>query len=90
MQAAIEAGISKINVHTQLAKSFTEKIREILTQDLNVVDIRKYLHQAREALMEEVRAKIRLFGASGHASGISPFDETMIEPEEYVKQEIVE
>ncbi|NLW56969.1 MAG: class II fructose-bisphosphate aldolase [Firmicutes bacterium] len=90
VQAAIEAGISKINVHTQLAKSFTEKIREILTQDLNVVDIRKYLHQAREALMEEVRAKIRLFGASGHASGISPFDETMIEPEEYVKQEIVE
>ena len=90
VKAAIQAGICKINVHTQLAKTFTEKIREILTKDQNVVDIRKYLHQAREALMEEVRSKIRLFGANGHAGEISLFAEALIEPEEYIKQEIVE
>ena len=85
--AAVKAGICKINVHTQLSKRFTEKIREIFQADPYTVDLRKYLGEAREALMEEVRAKIRLFGANGKAPGVR---EVAIEPEEYTKQEIVE
>ncbi|NLY91824.1 MAG: class II fructose-bisphosphate aldolase [Firmicutes bacterium] len=84
---AVKAGICKINVHTQLCKSFTEKIREIFKADPDTVDVRKYLGAAREALKEEVRAKIRLFGASGKAPGVREVD---VGPEEYTKQEIVE
>ncbi len=85
--AAVKAGICKINVHTQLNKSFTEKIREIFKADPDTIDLRKYLGAARESLMEEVRAKIRLFGASGKAPGVR---EVAVGPEEYTKQEIVE
>ncbi len=85
--AAVKAGICKINVHTQLGKSFTEKLREIFQADPTTVDLRKYMGLGREALMEEVRAKIRLFGASGKASGVP---EVAVEPEEYIRQEIVE
>ncbi|HBT17878.1 MAG TPA: ketose-bisphosphate aldolase [Firmicutes bacterium] len=87
IKEAIKAGICKINVHTQLAKSFTEQIREILSQDDSIVDIRKYLQKAREALMEEVGAKIRLFGANGKADGVRNIE---VKPEEYIGQEIVE
>ncbi|NLM38198.1 MAG: class II fructose-bisphosphate aldolase [Firmicutes bacterium] len=85
--AAIKAGICKINIHTQLNKSFTEGIHQVFTADPKTVDVRKYLGKAREALVEEVRAKIRLFGANGKAPGVP---EVPVQPEAFVQQDIVE
>ncbi len=84
---AIEAGISKINVHTHLAKAFTKKIRQILIDKDDIADIRKYMDQGRQALAAEVKSKIRLFGANGKASNIKF---TQIKPEEYLNVEIIE
>ncbi len=90
IKEAIAAGICKINVHTQLAKRFTETARRLLQANPDVVDIRKYLSQSRQALMEEVRLKIRLFGADGKAKGVSHFPVAKIEPVDYMSQELVE
>ena len=65
IKRGIGLGISKVNVATQLAQAFTGTIREILTQDGDLVDPRKYLAPARTAQLEIVRERIRFFGASG-------------------------
>ncbi len=65
---AINAGICKVNVHTHIAKSFTERTREVLEKNSNMVDLRKYLKEGREALYEEVKNKIQIFGSEGMAA----------------------
>lgn len=67
IEQGIAIGLCKINVATQLSQAFTEAIREVLNQDGEVVDPRKYLAPARNAQMEIVRERIRFFGASGKA-----------------------
>jgi fructose-bisphosphate aldolase class II len=51
--AAIRAGMTKINVSTQLNRSFTGAVREYLRANPEVVDSRKYLGAGREALRAE-------------------------------------
>lgn len=65
IQRGIGLGLCKINVATQLSQAFTEAIREVLRQDGEVVDPRKYLAPARNAQIEIVRERMRFFGASG-------------------------
>jgi ketose-bisphosphate aldolase len=65
IRRGIGLGLGKINVATQLSQAFTEAIREVLKQDNEVVDPRKYLAPARNAQIEIVRERIRFFGASG-------------------------
>lgn len=67
IKRGIAMGLCKVNVATQLAQAFTDAIREVLTQDRELVDPRKYLSPARTAQMEAVRERIRFFGASGKA-----------------------
>ena len=62
----IKLGLSKINLSTQLNKGFTEAARAALV-DEKIVDPRKYLGPAREAMTEAVRERIRFFGAAGKA-----------------------
>jgi len=64
----IKLGLTKINVATQLSKAFTGAVRSALAADEDLVDPRKYLGPARDAQIEAVRKRIRLFGASGKAS----------------------
>lgn len=58
-------GLAKVNVATQLSQAFTGAIREVLSQDKEVVDPRKYLVEGRSAQAEIVRERIRFLGASG-------------------------
>lgn len=51
--AGIRAGMTKINVSTQLNRCFTAAVREYLQANPEVVDSRKYLGAGREALRAE-------------------------------------
>ena len=87
VEKAIKAGICKVNVHTHLAKYFTNAVREILNNNPDMVDLRKYLSAGRKALKEEVRKKIYLFGSNGKADGIEDVD---VIYDKDMEQEIVE
>lgn len=67
LAAAIRSGITKVNMATQLNAAYTGAIRSYLASDPGVTDPRRYGAPAREAIVEVVRAKCRLVGASGRA-----------------------
>ncbi len=71
--AAIEHGICKINVATYLNQAFVEAMKDSLAAKPDVVDPRKHLAPAREAVKERVREKIRLFGSNGRISASGGF-----------------
>jgi fructose-bisphosphate aldolase class II len=58
---AVRAGMTKINVSTHVNGFFTRAIREKLASDETLVDSRKYVAPAREALAEEAARMLRLF-----------------------------
>lgn len=64
--AAIEAGMSKINISTHLNKVFTGEIRKFLAENPTVVDSRKYMRVGRDALRAETARMLTLF-ARGEA-----------------------
>ena len=59
--AAIEAGMTKINVSTHLNGYFTRAVRARLDQDERLVDSRKYLGPARDAVAAEAARLLSLF-----------------------------
>jgi fructose-bisphosphate aldolase class II len=63
--AAIEHGISKINVATYLNQAFTRGLREAVAKYPDEVDPRKFLTLGRDYVKEAVREKIRLFRSAG-------------------------
>ncbi|CAH0210309.1 putative fructose-bisphosphate aldolase [Microbacterium oxydans] len=63
--AAVRAGMTKINVSTHLNGFFTKAIREKLAADATLVDSRKYLTPARDALAAEAARLLCLFAAAG-------------------------
>jgi fructose-bisphosphate aldolase class II len=67
IRKAISLGVGKINVNTENQVAMTNVIREILAKNPEMIDPRKYLGPAREAIKETVKAKIRLFGSSQQA-----------------------
>ncbi|MFC7365737.1 MULTISPECIES: class II fructose-bisphosphate aldolase [Bhargavaea] len=67
IQRAISLGTAKINVNTENQIASTKAIRDILDNDKEVYDPRKYLGPAREAIKETVQGKMREFGSSGKA-----------------------
>jgi fructose-bisphosphate aldolase class II len=62
LQAAVSAGLTKINIATQLNKVFTGAVRGCLADDDTVTDPRRYLAAGREAIAAEV---VRLLGVLG-------------------------
>ncbi|HHT41208.1 MAG TPA: class II fructose-bisphosphate aldolase [Actinomyces sp.] len=61
MVAAIEAGMTKINVSTHLNVGFTGVVREILAADEKVVDPRKYVGPGRDNVQAEVAHLLKLY-----------------------------
>lgn len=64
---AIAAGVSKINIGTELKLAFVEGVRETLARNPGVDDPRHLIGPAREAVKAVTKAKMRLFGSSGRA-----------------------
>lgn len=79
VRAAIEAGIAKINIDTQIRIAFYEAVRDAVHATEQVheesdrkgeprkYDIRSILGPAREAMTAAVADRIRVFGAAGRA-----------------------
>ena len=51
---AVEAGMTKVNIATHLNNVFTESVRQTLADNPALVDTRKYLGPARDAVAAEV------------------------------------
>ncbi|MCL0101208.1 class II fructose-1,6-bisphosphate aldolase [Peptococcaceae bacterium] len=67
IRRAISLGVSKVNIDTNIREAFTNTMRKILNEKPKEIDPRKVLGPAREAAVEIIREKIRLFGTSGKA-----------------------
>jgi len=67
IRRAIQGGICKINIATELKLPMANAIQEVFRRNPRETDPRKYMGAAREAVKETVRQKIRLFGSSGLA-----------------------
>ncbi|QGG47084.1 class II fructose-1,6-bisphosphate aldolase [Heliorestis convoluta] len=67
IRRAIEIGVRKVNIDTNLREAFTEGVREVISQKPNEIDPRKILGPAKERMSEIIREKIRLFGSSNKA-----------------------
>ncbi len=67
IQKAVSRGVGKINVNTENQVAMVKVVRELLDKNPDMIDPRKYLGPAREAIKETVKAKMRLFGSSGKA-----------------------
>jgi fructose-bisphosphate aldolase, class II len=65
LAAAVRAGMTKINIATQLNKVFTAAVRGFLSADPAAVDPRRYGSAGREAIASEVARLLRLLGAGG-------------------------
>jgi fructose-bisphosphate aldolase, class II len=64
---AVAAGIRKVNLSTALQRVFMDALREIAVAPGHETDARTVLGDARDAVMEAARHRIRLLGASGRA-----------------------
>jgi len=64
LAAAIAAGMTKINVATQLNKVYTAAIRARLAADQALVDPRRYCAAGRDAVAAEVTRLLRVLGAA--------------------------
>jgi fructose-bisphosphate aldolase class II len=73
LAAAVRAGMTKINIATQLNKVFTAAVRRYLAADPAVVDPRRYGSAGRDAVAPEVA---RLLGVVGGGAGepLSPVE----------------
>ncbi len=64
---AIELGINKINIDTDLRLTWVATVREVLAGNPKVFDPRKILGPAREAVKAVIMNKIKLFQSDGKA-----------------------
>jgi fructose-bisphosphate aldolase class II len=70
---AIELGICKINVYTEMAQIASHRIRGILDKDPSFISFPDLLLAAREAMRDLVAEKIRVFGTSDVCSTPNSF-----------------
>ena len=61
IKKAIQNGIAKVNVDTDIRIAFLGTIRKYLTEEPTNIDMRKYLGAGRESAKEMVKRRIRTF-----------------------------
>jgi fructose-bisphosphate aldolase class II len=66
LAGAVRAGMTKVNIATQLNKVFTDAVRRCLAGDPKLVDPRKYGSAGRDAIAAEVARLLRVLGAGAH------------------------
>lgn len=67
VKKAIRYGHAKVNVNTESQMSSAAKVREVLAEQPDQYDPRKYLGPARDAIKETVKFKMQEFGSSNQA-----------------------
>jgi fructose-bisphosphate aldolase, class II len=68
LRRAVQGGVTKVNVATELAACFTDAVRECLSADANLNDPRAYLGSGREAMTTRARAIMRALGSSNRVA----------------------
>jgi fructose-bisphosphate aldolase, class II len=63
LRRAVTAGMTKVNIATQLNKTFTAAVRAVLDANPSVVDTRKYVGAGRDAVAAEVARLLGVLGA---------------------------
>jgi fructose-bisphosphate aldolase, class II len=83
VRKAVQLGIRKVNIDTQIRVAFFEAMSDILEKtakehakadadgQVRKYDIRKAMTPTRDAMKEAVRDRIRVFGSSGKASAFT-------------------
>ncbi|MCT2594150.1 class II fructose-bisphosphate aldolase family protein [Streptomyces sp. N2-109] len=75
LAAAVRAGIRKVNLSTHLNSVFTGAVRGVLADRPELVDPRRYLGPAREAMAQEVSRILGVLGAAQSAARVAaPFE----------------
>lgn len=67
VRKAIELGVRKVNIDTNIREAFVGALRQVIADKPDEIDPRKLLGPARDATIEIIRDKIRVFGSSGKA-----------------------
>jgi len=67
VRRAIELGVRKVNIDTNIREAFVGEMRRVMIEKPDEIDPRKILGPAREAATAIIAKKIRLFGSSGKA-----------------------
>lgn len=68
LAAAVRAGLTKVNIATQLNRVFTAAVRQRLADDPMLVDPRRYVDAGRDAIATEVARLIDVLGGAGTSS----------------------
>ncbi|WP_314174222.1 class II fructose-bisphosphate aldolase [Streptomyces winkii] len=63
LRAAVAAGMTKINISTHLVSVFTGEVRRTLSENPSLIDSRKYVGPAREAVAREAERLLRVLGS---------------------------
>lgn len=67
LSTVVTRGMTKVNIATHLNKVFTAAVRERLEADPGVMDARRYVRPARDAMADEVERLLGVLGARGTA-----------------------
>ena len=67
IRKAVERGICKINIDTEIRYAFATTVRAFMEENPKQIDPRKILGPAIEAMQAVVERKIELFGSAGRA-----------------------
>ncbi|MBO8157951.1 class II fructose-1,6-bisphosphate aldolase [Thermosyntropha sp.] len=67
IRKAIELGVCKVNIDTNIREAFVGAMRKVIAEKPDEIDPRKILGPARDATVEIIREKIRIFGSSNKA-----------------------
>lgn len=68
---AISLGVCKINIDTDVRQAFARGVQQVLQNKSGEYDPRKILGPAKEEMKKIIKEKMRLFGCSGKAGGVS-------------------
>jgi fructose-1,6-bisphosphate aldolase class II len=63
IRKAIECGICKLNINTELQMEWTKAVRAFLKEDNHVYDPRKVIKSGEQQMKEAIRLKIELLGS---------------------------
>lgn len=67
IKKAIDSGICKLNINTELQIAWTNAVRKFLNADTQVYDPRKVIKSGEVAIKEAIKKKLELLGSIGKA-----------------------
>lgn len=67
LKKAIEMGISKVNIDTDVRIAFTKGVSDVVKSNPDEFDPRKIIGPAREVMKEAIKEKMEVFGSVGKA-----------------------